>query len=284
MRPRLVDALSALLGGRMAELLIPTGPMLYAAAILVMVLVAARRARRGGLDPYHLLGIALWAAVGGLVGARVLFLVQHARETILVPSEIVRLGGGTASWGAYIGALVGLMLYAARHGLPIARYADVAASVAGLGIMLGRLACFLNGDDFGTATNLPWGVRFPHASMPFVAQVREGLVSPVADLSLPVHPVQLYLALNGLAVFLLLSWGWRAWRNRPGVVFCLFWVVDGVMRFGLEYFRGDQPHLTAAGLTPPQVIVLAVIGPALWGVWFSGRPGSRAPQVELGRA
>jgi phosphatidylglycerol:prolipoprotein diacylglycerol transferase len=256
-RPRIVDGLNAALGTSVFDWLVPSPAALYACAMLAVLVVAVRRSEAGGLSRYHTLGLALWAMVGGLVGARVFFLLQHLPTTLARPAEIFNPNGGTASAGAYLGGILGLIAYCRGKRLSVGRYADLALSCLGLGIALGRISCFLNGDDFGRPADVPWAVQFPHGSYPFAAQARADLISPIQDLSLPVHPVQLYSAAGGLLLFALGTWCWRAYRDQPWTTFWLFWLVYSLGRFPLEFLRADHVH-HVAGLSVPQAICLAV--------------------------
>jgi len=215
--------------------------------------------------------------MGGLVGARVFYLVQHLETTLGNPGVILNLGGGTASWGAYIGGAAAFLLYFSFNKEQTLGYADAVGSCLGLGIAVGRWSCFLNGDDFGTLSDLPWTVRFPHASPPFVAQVRAGLLDPLADLSLPIHPVQLYLSFNGLMLFLLATWCWRRLRHLPGATFYLYWLSYCLTRFMWEFFRGDQSRVFSASLTVPQVLAILVVIPTSLGLWWSLRGNRLKP-------
>lgn len=265
MRPRLVDALSAALGSELAAGLVPTPAMMYAAAMIAVLVVFVRRTRRLGISSYHGAGAALWVMTAGLVGARAAYLAAHLSRILADPAQILDLGGGTASWGAYLGGALGLWLYCHRHRLPAGVFADILASCLGLGVALGRWSCFLNGDDYGRLSSLPWAVRYPPGSYPFVAQVRTGLLDPLAPLSLPVHPVQLYLSFNGLLLFIGMSLWWSRVRHRPGTLFGLYWLAYGATRFFWEFVRGDQPGFLHGSLTAGQVFCIPlVVGAGLW--------------------
>ena len=266
MRPRLIEALGAFVGLGPASWLVPAPAVLYAVAMLSVLVLFVRRSRSNELDASHAAGAALWGMVGGLIGARVFFLAEHFPSVFAAPAELVRLNGGTVSWGAYLGGLGAFFLYGRRHRLELPRYADVLASCLGLGIFVGRWSCFLNGDDFGAVSSVPWAVRFPHGSIPFVAHVRASLLDPLSDLSLPVHPVQLYLAVNGLLLFAISSRIFWRLRLRPGATFCSFWLLYAITRFFWETFRADEPRLFSGALTPGQLMTALIILPAAWGL------------------
>lgn len=271
MRPRFVAALDGFFNTTAFDRLVPGAASLFAAAMLVTFIVFVRRSNWRGLDRYHAAGMGLWAMLGGLVGARVFYLVQHAQATLADPSQIFSIAGGVASWGAYLGGFAGFALYARWNGVGLWPYADALGSCLGLGPAIGRWGCFLNGDDFGSISNVPWAVRFPHASIPFVFQVRSGLLSPLADWSLPIHPVQIYLSLNGLAIFFFATLFWKRNRSNPGATFWFYVLAYCTTRFLWEFVRGDQVQLIF-GLTVPQVMALLVAPLALFALRRASQP------------
>jgi phosphatidylglycerol:prolipoprotein diacylglycerol transferase len=268
MRPRLIEGLNDAFNTRLFEWLVPSPAVMYALAMLAALAIVHRRSRGApGILPYHSLGIGLGVMAGALVGARAFFLLQTLPTTAAQPHRMFDLAGGTVSWGAYLGGCAALWLYCRSYRQPGWPYADLFAATIGLAIAIGRLGCFLNGDDFGTLSNLPWAVRFPHGSYPFAQQARADLISPFDDLSLPVHPVQLYLSFNGLVLFFLASRYWMRFRHRHGATFCFFWVVYPVFRFILEFFRGDNVPLFL-GLRTAQAISIPVAAAAMIGLRY----------------
>jgi phosphatidylglycerol:prolipoprotein diacylglycerol transferase len=135
-----------------------------------------------------------------------------------------------------------------------------------LGVAIGRIGCFLNGDDFGSLSHLPWAARFPPGTEAYADHLTRGWITPADALSLPVHPVQLYCALAWLGFFAILI----VYRPaRPGLRLALFAVLQGVGRFIEQLFRGDfQPVLGPLSLT--QLISLFFIAMGI-GVWLSQR-------------
>ena len=246
--------------------------LLYLLAALTILVVYTRRAGRVGLGRYHVLGAAIWGGVGGVVGARLLYLLLRVDRVAVDPAMLLDPWGTTISWGAYVGGVLGFVLYLAMRREPVGAYVDAAGSTLGLGPFFGRLACFVNGDDYGAVTNVPWGVTYPSGSYAFTDHAARGLVGPSAAESLSVHPVQLYLAANGLLLFLGFSWlwgrmakgerrladGWLGRGLRPGSLFLLYWAVYGLTRFGWEFFREDDGRLRVAGLPDGQLLALVV--------------------------
>jgi len=257
-RPKIVDWLNATLGTSAFAWLVPSPAVVYVIATLVVMVVFVTRCRSVGLLRYHALGATIWGLIGGLVGARLLYLLLRADQVWREPGMLIDFSGGTMSWGAYFGGFLGFALYFRNEHQSPWRYADVLASVFGLAPFIARFACFLNGDDYGRVTNVAWGVTYPQGSLAFDAHAQQGLLGPGPSVSLPVHPVQLYLAATGLALFLLFSRLWRRLDLPAGALFFLYWAADGATRFGLEFFRGDTERTYLGAFPDAQVIALLV--------------------------
>ena len=126
-------------------------------------------------------------------------------------SEVFRIWeGGIVLYGSGIGAAVGFLLYRLLRPFPVRPIMDTIAPAVALGIAIGRVGCFLNGCCFGDRCEMPWGVRFPGprpgqpGSPPWADQVRSRAIEETASWSLPVHPTQLYSAVDGLILMVLL--------------------------------------------------------------------------------
>ncbi len=259
MRPRIIAYLNDATGVEFWGWLIPTPAVVYTIMMLVCLAIFIRRAAQSDLSRYHALGAALWAMIGGLIGARLLFLLFHIDRVLITPEMIFNLTGGTMSFGAYLGGATGFLLYIKRHKLPGLTYLDTGASILGLGPFIGRWSCFLNGDDFGTLSTVPWALSFPHGSYPFAHQVELGLIDPLQSLSLPIHPLQLYLSLNGLCLFIIFSRLWRKRTFAPGLLFGWFWIVYPSTRLILEFFRGGVERNVFGFLTAPQATTMLLL-------------------------
>lgn len=197
--------------------------------------------------------------------------------------ELLRVWeGGLAFYGGVIVASVAGYIAARRAGLPFLRVADLVMPEVALGYGITRLGCFLNGCCFGTvAQELPWAVRFPRlfdeeshliGSPAYLDHFQRGLVTEVAEHSLPVHPTQLYSLAWGLVLFGILSVLWYR-RRREGEVFAWFGILYAIERFLLEFLRADNQTTTDAAkwlgwMTMWQwVSVLTLAGMAAGLVW-----------------
>jgi len=252
-------------------LLVPKPGILYAVVLLVCGAVFVRRLRRTGLDADRALEALLAAAVGALIGTRLFYLVTRTRFWELSPAQLIDGRQGTASWGAYLGAFLGLILYARWRKYRVFILTDAATSVGPLGCFIGRWNCLLAGDDFGRVTDWAWGIRYPAGSLPWNAQRRGGLIEADAAWSLPVHPNQIVQGLTSLIVFVIVSVYWYRHHDQPGRTTALFLMLYGMGRFVVEFLRDPAAGGAEGLLSHSQYMCLAFIfiGAVLW--WWQRR-------------
>jgi phosphatidylglycerol:prolipoprotein diacylglycerol transferase len=170
-----------------------------------------------------------------------------------------------------IGSSVAFLVYRWFRPFPLRPYLDVVAPSIAVGVLFGRLGCFLNGCCFGDACNLPWAVAFPRPSPPWEMHEHFRLIAPEALWSLPVHPTQIYAAFDGLVLLLLLS-AYYPLRRRDGEVMGLLMLTYPVTRILIEYLRNDE-GIFFAGMTISQNISLALLlGGVIYWIWLSRLP------------
>lgn len=197
--------------------------------------------------PESAVDAAIAGVLGGLLGAKVLWTVEHLGDGSF--ADLLFSRGGMSWFGGLFGGVLAGLWMLRRRGVPLT--AGLAAASPGLafGHGIGRIGCFLVGDDYGRPTDLPWGVAFP-----------EGL--PPTDI--PVHPTQLYeLALLLPVTWLLIRWGKQGVADR--VVFGRYLVLVGLIRFAIEFVRVNEPvagpftlaHLMSGGVALTGIYVLA---------------------------
>ncbi len=282
MRDYLIAALGARGFGHL-HVLVPTDDSLYALAFLVEVWLFTRRTRAASIASPRAASVVVVGTLGFLLGSRLYYLIIHSERWVMPFHDWWSLEG-TASWGGYVGLLGAVFIYGRVVGEDSWRHLDALASCAGLPIAIGRIGCVLNGDDFGRITAARWAVRFPPGSYPFDAHLDAGLISPGAISSLPVHPFQIYLALNGICLFVVGSLAWRRLANRPGMTCLGFLCAYGLVRFVLEFFRDPAAGGAVRGLSTSQVMALGFVG---CGALLAGsrlrRPPTR-PQRGYSRA
>jgi phosphatidylglycerol---prolipoprotein diacylglyceryl transferase len=218
--------------------------VVYPVMFLAVAWVVYRRATAAGLSQDTTILFVVSSAVGAVLGARAFFLVASGG---LFSSPIGDWMGvqGTASWGAYLGALSGALAYGLCASRPASIFVDALASCAALGSFIGRWSCLLYGDDFGKPSTLPWAIRFPQGTLPFQAQVAEGTLASTAAWSLPVHPMQVYLMAVALLVFIGTTWYWARFRHVSWSTLGAYFLLEGSLRLPVEFFRAP-----AAGGSP----------------------------------
>lgn len=222
-----------------------------ALGIAVGIYVVLAEGRRRGLGEDSLYTCALWAILAGIVGARLLHVIDQADFYLQNPGLSLSLGqGGLAMWGAILGGVLATIVYGRLRHLPVARIFDAAAPALVVGQMIGRIGSLINGDAWGSTTNLPWG---------FIYTSPEALMPPTS-LGVPTHPYPLYEIIWGLAtlgVLLLL----RGWLRTDGLLFLVYLVVYSVGRFSLSFVR-EEP-LALMGFQQAQVIAVITLALAL---------------------
>lgn len=157
------------------------GVMLLSGVLAALVLTLVR-ARRRGLDLEMINNLAFWLFLGGIIGARLFYVVEYRAQYFrgslgqsLV--AIVNLSqGGLVVYGSIFGGAAALALFARKYGLPGMALTDLVAPGVLIGVALGRIGCFLNGCCYGGVCELPWAVEFPWRSPPHVRQAELELV------------------------------------------------------------------------------------------------------------
>lgn len=216
------------------------GVMLVVAFMVDYFLLRSELKRRGK-DPGLAGDIVFWAAVGGIVGSRVYYILENFDSFLRAPFGILFSGAGLVFLGGLVGGLIAVSLLLKKRGEPWLQMADVMAPLVMLGYAIGRIGCFLVGDDYGVACNLPWGMAFPKGSPPT---------------TIPVHPTQLYETGMGLILFGVL-WNLRTKVKPDGILFFLYLILAGLERFFIEFIRTNPKYLI--GLTGAQIISVVMM-------------------------
>ncbi len=249
--------------------------LLVVAAFYTALALAVRRARREGLDPDSLYDLALWMLLGGVLGARLFYVVEYWGVRIHSLADVVKIWeGGVVFYGGLVGGFAGFFLARRFRPFPVLATLDVLAPSVAIGSGIGRIGCFLNGCCFGDVCPFPaLSVRFPKGSPPWNAEQARGLIDTDALTSLALHPTQIYAALDGLLLFFLLG-AFYPVRRRDGEVFALLMVCYPISRFVIERLRDDESALYA-GMTVSQLVSvgLLALGLAFWGYLRTRPPG-----------
>ncbi len=188
--------------------------------------------------------LALVGVLAGLVGAKLLWTAEHRGEEPLL--ALLTSRGGLSWFGGLVGGVGTALLLVLYRRWPLHPLLAAAAPALALGQALGRIGCFLVGDDYGLPTSLPWGVAFPRGLPPTLR---------------PVHPTQLYeAAFLGALTLLLLHWRRQGARDRQ--LLARYALLAGGFRFGLEFLRTNVR--VAGGLTVAQYASLGLLALGLW--------------------
>jgi phosphatidylglycerol---prolipoprotein diacylglyceryl transferase len=257
-----------------------------AAGFLVAIFLGIRQARRLGEDPDLVQELCFWLLVSSMLGARLLYVVTNVPTYVEACRDAILDGGaghiawacsralhvwegGLVFYGGLLAATAFAIWYTRRRGANFRRIADLLAPMVALGHFFGRLGCWAAGCCYGRESHLPWALRLPPESAAFQTMVTEGKLSPGANVTPPLHPVQLYEAFGELALFFFLSW--LALRKRwDGQVLVLYLALYGILRFTVEIWRGDAirkflvPHLSTSQVIAVGTLALAGVLYARW--------------------
>ena len=233
------------------------------------IIIASKRLW-GGPAPFTVTDFddfIIWITLGIILGGRIGYVLFYNLGYFAAnPLEIFALWtGGMSFHGGVIGCIVVTVLFALRRGIPVLSLGDVTLAVAPIGLFLGRLANFINGELWGRPTDVPWAMVFPSGG------------------PLPRHPSQLYEAtLEGLLLLVVLGVMVRFGAlKRPGVVTGTFAVAYGIVRIFCEFFREPDPQLGFlwGGLTMGMLLSIPLI---LAGLLVLGIAFIRQPIVKNG--
>ena len=237
------------------------GVMLGTSMIVGWFLVM-RLARQDGISTEKAGNIYMWTAVWSIVGARLLYSIVQFEEYDSILDVLKIWEGGLVAYGGMIGGFLASWYNCRRAGIPLLRWADVAAPSVVLGTAITRIGCLLFGCDYGKRTDLAWAIQFPRNSPAWKDHVANYQLPPQALESFPIHPTQLYETLAGLFIFAVLMLI-RRFRKFSGLVF-VGWVVGyGILRPIIEVFRDDDQRGSVGPLSTSQFIGLTSVVLAL---------------------
>ncbi len=225
------------------------------------------------LTPEQVERLLTWIILGVILGGRLGYVLFYDLPTYLAdPLQIFQVwNGGMSFHGGFAGVVIAALWFCWRERIAMLSMGDLLAVATPVGLMLGRLANFINAELWGRPTDLPWGVIFPGAA----AQTCPQLVGACAR-----HPSQLYqAALEGLFLALVLFWlaFRKGWFKRPGALMGIFLAGYGLARFLVEFVRQPDAQFVSDGnpigwavqfggygLTMGQLLSLPMIAAGLW--------------------
>lgn len=223
---------------------------------LIPTLILRKEFRRLSIDPDLANNIAVGAIIGGFLGARLYFIIEHWGDFLRDPAGMIFSGAGLVWYGGLVGGVLGVLLVIRsyqntmfkKHGAgatvpSIFQFGDMIMPLILLGYAFGRVGCQLAGDgDYGPPSDLPWAMAYPRGVVPIEARV---------------HPTPLYDIILSTALFFVL---WKL-RKRPfatGTLFGLALIAMGVERFITEFFR-NTPKIAFDWMSLAQIISVVMV-------------------------
>ena len=227
---------------------------------------------RMGEDPERAWDLVFMGVVGGILGAKGYYVLLNYERLASDPAGLIFSRGGLVWYGGFLLATALVIWEIRRRRLPLRRTADAIAPALALGYAVGRMGCFLVGDDWGRPTDSIFGIAFPRGAPPtrvdiierdFGISVDPALIEKYGQI-VPVHPTQLYEVGISTLIFLFL---WRVRQNQkiPGKLFMLWLVMASGERFLVEFLRAKDDRFFGI-LTLAQLVSLAIAAVGLIGI------------------
>ena len=234
---------------------------------VIGITLAARQAKKEGVAPERVLDLGVYMLLTAIVGSRVLFVLTNLREFAGRPWEAFALWkGGLVFYGGLLAAVPVGIWYVRRHRLPVWKTADIMAPSIALGQAFGRLGCFFAGCCYGATCSLPFGITFndPHS---------------LAPRGVPLYPTQLMESGGDTLIFMTLLWLRRS-KKFDGQLFWTYVLFYAVLRFSIEFFRGDEIRGLYFGgaISTSQIIAIGMF--MLSGVMMWRLRGAQIANVE----
>jgi phosphatidylglycerol:prolipoprotein diacylglycerol transferase len=236
---------------------------------LLGIYLASRRAKKEGINPDLILDMGVYLLLAAVIGARVLYVLTTWQEFAATPLDLFAIWkGGLVFYGGVIAAVPVGIWYVRKHSLPVWRTADIIAPYAALGHAFGRLGCFFAGCCYGAPCSGPVCITFsdPHS---------------LAPRGVPLFPTQLTESGGEFLIFGLLLL-LRRYKKFDGQLFWLYLVFYAVLRFTIEFFRGDIVRGVYFGglISTSQIIAIGMLGFSLVMLARGWRKKAIQPRID----
>jgi len=209
--------------------------LMFAIGVAVAAFLSYKTAKKYDLDGKKILDALVYILVGALVGARLVYFLLYYYQ-FSSPVEFFYIWeGGLASHGGFIGGFLSFYLFSKKHKINFWKYADLLAPYIALALAIVRIGCFINWDDYGKYTSLPWGIS--------------------AEGDFPRHPAQIYHIISDFMVFLIL-YKIKDKKRFDGQIFLLLVILYSIGRFIVDFFRDYDYYVW--GIAPSQIFVTAL--------------------------
>jgi phosphatidylglycerol:prolipoprotein diacylglycerol transferase len=251
---------------------LPSYGLFVALGFLAGLAVVTRTARREGLNPETVTNLAIYCALAGLAGAKLMMFALNIDYYLKYPEVLFSLDtllSAGVYYGGFLAALLLAYLYIRARKLPWLRIVDAIAPGLAVGHAIGRIGCFMAGCCWGSRCDRPWAVTFTNQD------AHDMFGTP---LNVPLHPAQLYeAALTALVAWALIAASRRS--HAPGRILALYLLLYSAARFAVEFTREHQEALPFGGpftLTQWISLGLAATGAVLF---FRTRTPVSAPRA-----
>jgi phosphatidylglycerol:prolipoprotein diacylglycerol transferase len=256
--------------------LIQAGPVIItwhgfftAVGVLAGIMLAVKFGALVGYSEDDVMSVALWGVIGGIIGARLMHVIDQWGYYSQDPVSILKINeGGLAIFGSVVGGPLGGAIYAWRRGFSVPKLLDVGAIGLVMGMAIGRVGDVINGEHHGTPAELPWSVSYTHPAT-------------LGQPDLPVHLAVGYELLMDLLIFGVLVAAFGR-LPRASMVFWLFGALYSFGRFFIQFYRTDSVFFL--NLSQAQVLSFVVGAAALWALVFCYSRSRRDPPRELAQA
>jgi phosphatidylglycerol:prolipoprotein diacylglycerol transferase len=249
-------------------------------SFIVGAWLLGKQLQRYGVPKDYAWDMLAWIAIGGVLGAKLWYLALNYQDLAANPVRELTSRGGLVWYGGLVGGVLAYYLQVKARKLPMAVMYDGTAPALAAAYGVGRMGCFLVGDDYGRYTTSWIGIAFPEGAPPTTAATLRELGSNVpAEIPgtaiVEVIPTQLFEVAAGFIMFAIL---WQVGKRqlRTGQLFSLFLVLYAIERFFIEFVRAKGDRVIA-GLSTSQIasMLLLLVGTYLW--VQRGKAGKPAP-------
>jgi len=234
---------------------------------------------RKGHDPERAWDLVFMAVLGGVIGAKAYYVLLNYESLLADPVSAVFSRGGMVWYGGFAGALLLIVFEIRRRALPLGEIADLCSPTLAIGYAVGRMGCFLVGDDYGRPTDSWVGISFPRGTPPTRVDVFESYFNAEVDPAIierfgqvvPVHPTQLYEIAMASIIFLVL-WKLRVHKHGAGWLWWICLTLLSAERFLVEFVRVKDDRFLGP-LTLAQGIAVSLVLVGVWGMrraWSAG--------------
>ena len=237
---------------------------------------------RAGHDPDRAWDLVFMAVLGGVIGAKAYYVLLNYEALLANPVSAIFSRGGMVWYGGFGAATLLVIIEIKRRALPLGQIADLGSPTLAIGYAVGRMGCFLVGDDYGRPTDSWVGIAFPDGTPPTRVDVLESYFGIQVDPALverfgqvvPVHPTQLYEIAMASLIFLVL-WKLRVHEHKAGWLWWIYLTLLSVERFLVEFVRIKDDRFFGP-FTVAQVIAMILVLVGLWGVRRTWSKGGQA--------